>query len=756
VIRLLSRRSVVWRSIWMLCGAWLLYACGSIATRGGEGAFVSSRDGVEVFYTAQGRGTVTLVFVHGWSCDLTYWEPHLKSFAEDYRVLAVDLAGHGRSGSQREEWSIAAFGDDVASVVRAAASEQVVLVGHSMGGPVVVEAARQLGARVAGIVVVDALRDVNRVATPEGFAAFSAELREDFRRGTEAWVRRVMFVPKSDPALVDRIARDMAAAPPGIALQALESNYFWDARAALKTLDVPLRAINSRERKTDERALTAAGAEVVWRLPDVGHFLMTEDPSGFRSLLDEALRAFARKAGVASAAGPTTAGPTPPNIVLFLVDDLGWSDLGCYGSTFYETPHTDGLARDGMRFTAAYAAAPVCSPTRASLIAGQNPARLGFTGHITAILKYRYPKDGRIIPPQDHMRLRLEEVTIAEALKPAGYVSASIGKWHLGEEGLWPLEQGFDINIAGTTHGSPPGYFYPYERPKSKWNRSISTLHGGVEGEYLTDRLTDEAVRFIEDNKARPFFLYLTHYSVHTPLQAPRPLVEKYEQKLLRDTSGKNATYGAMVETVDQSLGRVLATLERHGLSDNTIVVFFSDNGGLSSATNNAPLRAGKQQLYEGGIRVPLIVRWPGQVPAGEVSDLPVISHDLYPTFAELAGSAARPGKTDGRSLVPLLTGGEELPERALYWYYPHYAKRPGAVVRDGDWKLIEFYDPPAVELYHLGVDLGEEQDLAERHPARVAAMRGQLAHWLADVGATLHTPNPAFRGEHAGEASGR
>ena len=767
-----SRRALHFRLswTWILWGVVLFTACSSIPTDEGETAYVNSSDGVEIFYTARGRGALTLVFVHGWSCDLTYWDPQLESFAEDYRVVAVDLAGHGRSGSDREDWSIAAFGGDVASVVRATAAGRVVLVGHSMGGPVAIEAARQLGDRVAGVVVVDALRDIERVPTAEGFAKFSAALREDFRGGTEAWVRRVMFVPQSDPALVDRIATDMAEAPPQLALKALEANYFWDARAALKDLRVSVKAINSDERKTDAEALRRAGIEVFF-LPDVGHFLMREDADGFRRGIDSWLGEFSQTALVAGAVAPSQTvareGDRPPNIVLFLVDDLGWKDLGCYGSSFYETPNTDRLAREGMRFTAAYAAAPVCSPTRASLMAGQNPARLGFTGHITAIRRYRYPSTGRIIPPQDHMRLRLEEVTLAEALKPAGYVSASIGKWHLGAEGLWPREQGFDVNVAGTTHGSPPGYFFPYEKPGSKWNPSIPTLEGGVEGEYLTDRLTDEAVSFIEKNSHQPFFLYLTHYSVHTPLEAPQRLVEKYEEKLRRDPTGKNATYGAMVETVDQSLGRVLATLEQNGLSENTVVIFFSDNGGLSNVTDNAPLRGGKQQLYEGGIRVPLIVRWPGHVPAGAVSDAPVISHDLYPTLVDVVGPATRPGATDGVSLLPLLTRLKALPERTLFWYYPQYARRPGAVVRTGDYKLIEFYDPPATELYNLGRDLGETDDLASRQPGRVEEMREHLTAWLAEIGATLHTPNPAFRDpgdrdpghrerEAAGSSSGR
>ena len=314
----------------------------------------------------------------------------------------------------------------------------------------------------------------------------------------------------------------------------------------------------------------------------------------------------------------------PPNVVLFLVDDLGWMDLGCQGSSFYETPRTDRLARHGMRLTNAYSACPVCSPSRAALMTGKYPGSVGFTGHITAILRHRYKKHGRIIPPDDYMFLRHRETTLPEALKPAGYVSASIGKWHLGSKRYWPEEQGFDLNVAGYDHGSPPSHFHPYADPDKEWNSRIPTLDGGEPGEYLTDRLTDEAVRFIEDHRDQPFFLYLTHYAVHTPLEAPNDLVRKYEQKLKLDDSQFSAVYAAMVEKVDESLGRIVDTLERFGLRNDTVVIFTSDNGGTQVATGNAPLREGKGYLYEGGIRVPLIVSWPGHVEPGSLCDTPV------------------------------------------------------------------------------------------------------------------------------------
>ncbi len=450
---------------------------------------------------------------------------------------------------------------------------------------------------------------------------------------------------------------------------------------------------------------------------------------------------------IAASATSVRAEEQPPNILFILVDDLGWMDLGCYGSTFYETPHTDRLADEGMRFTQAYAAAPVCSPTRASLMTGKNPARLGFTGHITANLKYRYPAEGRIIPPQDHMLLRLEETTLAEALHEVGYVSASIGKWHLGPEGYWPTDQGFDLNIGGWTHGSPPTHFFPYENSAMEWNSAIPTMQGGEPGEYLTDRMTDEAICFIEQNRERPFFCYLTHYAVHEPIEAPESMTAKYARKLASDSSQKNAEYAAMIESVDDGLGRILDTLDRLHLTDNTVVVFFSDNGGLSRVTNNAPLREGKQFLYEGGIRVPLIVKWPGTVKAGTTCDVPVISHDLFPTIVDMTGLApAEDADLDGVSLKPLLKQTGNLPDRKLYWYYPHYARHPGAIVRDGDLKLIEHYDPPRVELYNIADDLSELHDLADKMPERVSQMRDDLNDWLTHVGATRHTQNPRFK----------
>ena len=446
------------------------------------------------------------------------------------------------------------------------------------------------------------------------------------------------------------------------------------------------------------------------------------------------------------------AGPqkSTPNIVLIVVDDLGWKDLGCYGSTYYETPNIDRLAASGVRFTNAYSACPVCSPTRAALLTGKSPAKVGFTGHITAIGRHRYPENGRIIPPQDRMYVPLEEVTIAEALKPAGYKTISIGKWHAGnEEKYYPDRQGFDRNIAGYMHGSPPAYFYPYKDPGKDWNPEIPTLEGGREGEYLTDRLTDEAIEFIEESKPGPFFLYLPYYAVHTPLQAPHELIQKYREKTDRtDSPQGDPVYGAMVERMDFNVGRIMASLEGAGLQENTLFILVSDNGGLSSVTSNQPLREGKGYLYEGGIRVPLIISRPGHIKAGVECHAPTISHDLYPTITDFVGGSEPGEGIEGQSLAAVLKDQGEIEHRELYWYYPHYspqAQQPSAAVRDGDYKLIHFYDPVKSELYDLAADPGEQDDLAEKMPEKSDEMLQKLEQWLERTGTIRHTLNPDY-----------
>jgi len=435
------------------------------------------------------------------------------------------------------------------------------------------------------------------------------------------------------------------------------------------------------------------------------------------------------------------AAPARWNLILIVSDDLGWTDLACYGSQFYETPNLDRLAREGMRFTNAYAACPVCSPTRAALMTGKYPARLGLTDWIPG--RKQWPT-ARLLTPPFQQQLPLQEVTIAEALKPAGYTSASIGKWHLGGPEFWPEKQGFDLNVAGTERGSPKSYFGPFDLPN---------LSGGSPEDYLTDRLTDEAIRFIEANRSRPFFLYLPHFAVHIPLQAKPAAIEKYRAKVRPEAAQRDPVYAAMIESMDEGVGRLMKRLEELGLAERTVVIFTSDNGGLIfegsrkvPVTSNHPLRAGKGHLYEGGIRVPLIVRWPGVTPAGSICDYPVSSQDIFPTLAEMAG--VKTGKVDGLSLCPLLRQRGKLRREALYWHYPHYSNQggvPGGAVRAGDWKLIEFYEDGRLELYNLREDVAEKRNLVRKFPQKAAELHAMLRRWRQQVGARMPQKNPNY-----------
>jgi len=462
-----------------------------------------------------------------------------------------------------------------------------------------------------------------------------------------------------------------------------------------------------------------------------------------------------------------------PSFVFFLVDDLGWKDLGCYGSTFYETPHIDRLAAQGMRFTNAYAACPVCSPTRASIMTGKYPARLRTTDWFGApqpdTVDKHPTKDKPLLPARYENRVPLEEVTVAEALKEGGYATFFAGKWHLGPEGFWPEDQGFEINKGGGERGGPYGgkrYFSPYGNPR---------LPDGPDGEHLPDRLATETCRFIEANKDQPFLAYLSFYSVHMPLMAREDLKAKYEEKarqakrdgpawgeegdrkvrLVQD----HAVYAGMVEAMDQAVGKVLDALDRLDMARDTIVFFMSDNGGLSTSeghpTCNLPLRAGKGWLYEGGIREPMIVRWPGVTRAGSTCEEPVISTDFYPTMLEMAGLPLRPEQhLDGRSMAALLRQQGKQDGRAFFWHYPHYGNQggtPGGAVRVGDYKLIEFYEDNRVELYNLRADLGEQNDLAAKMLDKAAELRRMLHQWRSDVGVRMPTPNPNRKGATAG-----
>ncbi len=476
--------------------------------------------------------------------------------------------------------------------------------------------------------------------------------------------------------------------------------------------------------------------------------------------------------GLASSLADTS----PPNILFILVDDLGWRDVGCYGSTFYETPKIDALAKSGVSFSNGYASCPVCSPTRASVFSGKYPARLGLTAHIGAPQPNQYKGNTPLKPAKYVDHLPLDEVTVAEAFHDQGYATFFAGKWHLGsKDRYWPEYQGFDINQGGWAQGGPFGgkqYFPPYNNPR---------LKDGPPGEHLTDRLATETVRFIETHKHKPFFACLSFYSVHVPLVAREDLRQKYERK--RNPFGEtdtpiyefdgetrvrqvqeHAVYAAMVEAMDEAVGKVLDSLEEQGLADNTIVIFTSDNGGLSTGdrgisrdqgwpTSNTPLRAGKGWLYEGGIRVPVIVRAPGITDPGSQTDAVVTSTDYYPTMLELAGLSTLPNQhQDGVSLVPALNGGE-LERDTVYWHYPHYGNqggRPGGVIRHGDWKLIQWYGESEVELYNLAEDIGEQQNLSEHESELRDSLLAKLSAWRDSMGALMPEPNT----KHIADAS--
>ena len=445
-----------------------------------------------------------------------------------------------------------------------------------------------------------------------------------------------------------------------------------------------------------------------------------------------------------------------PNIVFFLVDDLGYMDIGANNpKTFYETPNIDQLARSGMRFSNGYAANPVCSPTRFSIMTGKYPSRADATNFFSG----RRP--GKFLPAPLYDRMDLSEVTLAEAFKEAGYLTAFLGKWHLGPtEEFWPTKQGFDINIGGHNRGSPPGgYFGPFNNPR---------LENLTKDEHLPARLGDEALKIIDRFKDGPFLLYFSFYSVHTPLQGRNDLIMKYQAKAERLSlvdqpefgfeeqvlpGGKDrrvrilqrhATYAAMVEIMDTQVGRVMDRLRKLNLDRDTIICFTSDNGGLATSeglpTSNFPLRGGKGWLYEGGIREPYLISWPGVTKPGSLSTEPVISTDFYPTLLEIAGLNAKPKQhLDGVSLVPLLQGTGGIKRKNLFWHYPHYSNQggfPGGAVREGDWKLIERFEDGSTHLYNLKEDIHERSDLAKRHPKSVDQLRAKLHAWYKQVDA--------------------
>jgi len=446
---------------------------------------------------------------------------------------------------------------------------------------------------------------------------------------------------------------------------------------------------------------------------------------------------------------------TRPNIVLILADDLGWADLGSYGADLHETPHLDRLARQGVRFTQAYAMS-VCSPTRSAILTGKHAARLNFTiwreGSVGRDGEAIRSKN-RLIPPATIHNLGSDETTIAELLRDSGYLTFHVGKWHLGDAANSPESQGFDLNLGGTHWGAPATFFWPFRGAfgQSREFRYVPGLGIGKEGQYLTDRFTDEALRLIDEAAGRPFFLNLWYHNPHTPIEGKPELTTKYQQRLKPGLNHQNPDYAAMIETLDENVGRLMAHLEKNGLAARTLFVFTSDNGGYVNqykgrqVTSNAPLRSGKGSLYEGGVRVPLIVSWPGVAVRGAVIDQPVISMDLFRTFAEAAGVKGETG-VDGLSLLPLLRNPQTRLEReSLYFHYPHYypTTSPVSAVREGDWKLLEYFEDLHIELYHLREDPGEKNDLAGSQPAQASRLRTRLHEWRRAVNAQLPSVNP-------------
>ena len=495
-----------------------------------------------------------------------------------------------------------------------------------------------------------------------------------------------------------------------------------------------------------------------------------------------------------------------PNVIFFLVDDLGWSDLGCYGSEFYETPNIDKLANEGVRFTDAYSACHVCSPTRASILTGKYPASLNLTDWLPGRRDFSFQKLKNV---EINQHIPYDINTLPKTLKNNGYKTAIIGKWHLGEDDATTLKQGFDLHLPDWNKGWPrKGYYFPY---------GMKGLEEGDEGDYLTDKLTNEAIKYIEYNKETPFFLFLSHFAVHDPIQGRKDLVKKYSNKLkgsdppigkpfileanpdekkpitrieldslLEDNKYEgfkifsnqsvkikqhqdNVQFAGMVESMDESLGRIMKKLKELELDQNTVVIFYSDNGGMSAAnfyspsreisknniykafsTSNLPLRGGKGWMYEGGIRVPLIIKWPGKGLQGLVSEVPVTSPDFYPTIIEMIGiEAENKNQKEGISMVPILKGEKKIEREAIYWHFPHYSNHgnqsPGGVIRSGDYKLLEYYENNTIQLFNLAKDIGEQNDLSATEPERAEKLRLLLDNWRRNVNAKMMLPNSEY-----------
>ena len=462
---------------------------------------------------------------------------------------------------------------------------------------------------------------------------------------------------------------------------------------------------------------------------------------------------------------PLPAGQSSPNILLIVADDLGWADLGCYGADLHETPHLDKLAGEGILFTNAYAAAPVCSPTRASILTGKYPARLNFTiwSEAASPAERKNQEQYRFLPPATIENLPLSEVTIAELLKERGYLTAHIGKWHVGNLQHFPETQGFDVSFAASQRGAPPTFFYPYRGPGFGEYRFVLDMgrdgQGNYftnrEGEYLTDRLTDEAMKMMDDAGNRPFFMSLNYYNPHTPIEAKPEDVAYFKAKVTPEMHHQNEIYAAMIQSLDDNVGRLLAKLEELKIAPHTIVIFISDNGGYINenrgrvVTSNHPLRSGKGSLYEGGIRIPMIVRIPGDS-HGRIVHTPVSTIDFLPSFLDLLDLPV-PDSIDGLSIRPLLQGNisTELEDRPLFWHYPHYypTTTPVSAVRLGSWKLMEYLGYDTIELYHLEPDPGESVNLASERKEMADSLLTLLRNWKTETGARGVIPNPAYSG---------
>jgi len=452
-----------------------------------------------------------------------------------------------------------------------------------------------------------------------------------------------------------------------------------------------------------------------------------------------------------------------PNVLFILVDDYGIKDAGVEGSTFYETPNIDAMARSGMRFTQGYAACAVCSPSRTSILTGQYPTRHGITNYIGAEVGKTFAQERhtKLLVPDYARKLPQDATTLAEALKAAGYRTFFAGKWHLGGRGSWPEDHGFDDNKGGWETGSPKGgYFAPWQNPN---------LPSGPPGQNLDQRLADETISFIEQNTERPFLAFLSFYAVHGPVQTTRTLWQKYREKASRQpkpgerfkidrtlpvrVEQDNPIYAGLIDNMDNAVGRILGRIEELGLANNTIVVFTSDNGGVVSgdsySSSQLPFRGGKGRQWEGGIRVPFYIRAPGITKAGSACDTPVSGIDIYPTILQLAGVPAKPTQTlDGVSLSPLMQGGS-IPARPLFWHYPHYGNQggePSSIVRDGEWKLIHYWEDGRNELYQLSTDIGEQHNLATCEPGRTAGLWTKLQAWLKETSAEVPQPNPEYQ----------